>query len=173
MDLRYSKEQRILARSSFSEAYGCSRFRVYTHSFLVALPSFMPEPNPKSEGLNLVSYDLAETGDLSAVPDFSKSGHVEIWLGSLNKEYGLILGPSLDDGQHKVVTIDEVSARQTVAINEEAPNAYLYFHVDDGFDLNDTNNITIYVEYFDEGSEPVFRLRYDSSRYFRRRFRYV
>lgn len=109
----------------------------------------------------LVSYGLAETGDLSAVPDFSKSGHVEIWLGSLNKDYGLILGPSLDDGQHKVVTIDEVSARQTVAINEDAPNAYLYFHVDDSFDFNDTNNITIYVEYFDEGSGPIF-LDYDT-----------
>lgn len=96
-----------------------------------------------------------------AIPDFSRSSHVEIWLGSLNKEYGLLLGPSLDDGQHKAVTVDGVSARQTVAMNADTPNAFLYFHVDDSFDFNNTNNITIYVEYFDEGSDSIF-LDYDT-----------
>jgi hypothetical protein len=99
---------------------------------------------------------------ISIETDFSKSSYVEIRLGSVNQENGLTLGPSLEDGQHQAVTADGIPARQTVAMNADAQAAYLYFHIDDGFYFDNTSNITISVEYLDEGFEPIF-LDYDTA----------
>ena len=95
---------------------------------------------------------------------YADSTSVSTVLGASDVSRGLTLVPSTRDDESLHVPVVEAgqAGRRTVFVAPDAPEAYLYFHVDDGFYFNVPVPIRIDVTYFDEGFEPI-RLDYDAA----------
>ena len=95
---------------------------------------------------------------------YADSPSVSTVLGASDVSRGLTLVPSTRDdaGLHVPVVEAGQAGRRTVFLAPDAPEAYLYFRVDDGFYFNRPQDVRIDVTYFDEGTQPIY-LDYDAA----------
>ena len=128
-----------------------------------------PAATKPSCGLWLVIVFLNASGTgcreqpASRGADFSKASSVSVILGETEKEYGNGLQHMYHekDGLTTPAVVEGVTCRH-LKVTEFDPG-YLYFTIDRTFKKRPVKNVTIEVEFYDQGSGRI-GLEYDGSR---------
>jgi hypothetical protein len=109
-------------------------------------------------------------GERTLSPDFPLPGplptsnypSVKIQLGFTDESDGMDLLSSVGDGLNRSLWVECTPGRQTIPMNSNARASYLYFTVSDDFYYGQPKPIDVYVEFYDEGNEPIY-LEYDAA----------